>query len=79
MVRMGSMRRSRSGFAWPVYAAFGVFFVGRVSYMIISEYQEGGVVAVIVGFAVGLVVVGLCVWRKRRRIRDWAAEEPPRN
>jgi LPXTG-motif cell wall-anchored protein len=63
-------------FEWPVYAAVVIFFVGRITYSLIVNYETGGLAAVIVGSALALAVAGVLVWRRRRQIRRWAAEEP---
>ena len=69
--------RSRSGFEWPVVAAIVVLFVGRLSYGLIVDYQTGGVPAVVAGCVLILVFGVFFAWRNRRRIRHWAAKEPP--
>ena len=71
------MARRRPGFEWPVYAAVVIFAVGRISYALIGNYQNGGLVAVIAGGAVAVLVGGAFAWHSRRQIRDWLAKEPP--
>jgi hypothetical protein len=69
-------RRQLSGFGWPVYAAGVVFVVGRLMYSLIYGYENNGLAPTLATTAVAVFVAVIVLWRNRRRIRRWAAEEP---
>jgi len=70
------MRRQRSGFEWPVIAAVIIFTAGREIFVAVLNYRSVGIVAIIPA-ALALAVGGFLAWRRRRQLREWAAEKPP--
>ena len=68
---------SHPRFEWPVIAAAVIFFVGRMTYFVVSDYESGGYPLLIFVTSLTVLVGAGTAWRRRRRIRKWAAEEPP--
>ena len=71
-------RHPRSGYPWPAIAGGLIFIIGRLTYTTVSGYEHFGAGPLIVIGGIAVLVALVVLWHDRKKLRRWAAQEPPR-